>query len=117
MRTSSAVRTAAPAGCLWSLLASSLLRLLQPSAATVWPSGDAPPLDPPRLELTLAAGLGAELLEYGAIADQKNDKGKTPLDKAIEHELDYRPKHSGARHSSHIVQLLEDALGGKREDL
>ena len=69
-------------------------------------------LYPPRLDLTLAAGLGAELLEYGAIADQKNDKGKTPLDKAIEHELDYRPKHSGARHSSHIVQLLEDALGG-----
>ena len=72
---------------------------------------------PPLLDLILAAGLAAELLEYGAIADQKNDKGKTPLDKAIEHELDYRPKHSGARHSSHIVQLLEDALGGKREDL
>eukprot|EP01045_Picozoa_sp_COSAG04_P000993 COSAG04_NODE_29_length_36122_cov_73.422619_15_plen_99_part_00 len=72
---------------------------------------------PTLLDLILVAGLAAELLEYGAIADQKNDKGKTPLDKAIEHELDYRPKHSGARHSSHIVQLLEDALGGKREDL
>ena len=88
-----------------------------PAAATAWPAPDAPALYPPRLDLTLAAGPGAELLEYGAIADQKNDKGKTPLDKAIEHELDYRPKHSGARHSSHIIQLLEDALGGKREDL
>ena len=58
-----------------------------------------------------------ELLAKGARADLKNDRGKTPVDKAYEFEHDYRPKHSGARHSSHIIQLLEDSLGGLREEL
>jgi|EP01043_Picozoa_sp_COSAG02_P006363 ankyrin repeat protein len=58
-----------------------------------------------------------ELLAKGARADLENDRGKTPLDKAYEFEHDYRPKHSGARHSSHIIKLLEESLGGVREDL
>jgi ankyrin repeat protein len=58
-----------------------------------------------------------ELLANGARADLKNGRGKTPLEKAYEFEHDYRPKHSGARHSSHIIQLLEESLGGAREDL
>lgn len=58
-----------------------------------------------------------ELLAKGARADLKNKHGKTPLDKAYEFEHDYRPKHSGARHSSYIIKLLEDSLGGPREDL
>ena len=58
-----------------------------------------------------------ELLAKGARADLKNQLGKTPLDKAYEFEHDYRPKHSGVRHSSHIIKLLEDSLGGRREDL
>ena len=73
-----------------------------------------PPLSVPPVELTVVV-TAAAIVHLDCRGAWQH--GQTPLDLAYEWELDYRPKHSGARHSTELLRILERASGGVREDL